>query len=128
MAVRSVMICFADESLMSYCASSGQHDLACFGGGWRHRSEMSHLSTGKRALLAIEMQLDTRIDGESSGPFRLAISPEISQQIGHRHGREKRYISKRQAADGAELLLELAGDAGVEAEVAGIVRARRQLI
>jgi hypothetical protein len=33
-----------------------------------------------------------------------------------------------QAADGAELLLELAGDAGVHGEVSGIVRARSELI
>ena len=33
-------------------------------------------------------------------------------------------IAEGQAADGAELLLELAGDAGVNGEMPGVVRAR----
>ena len=36
--------------------------------------------------------------------------------------------AERQAADRAQLLLELAGDAGVDGEVAGVVRARRQFV
>jgi hypothetical protein len=35
---------------------------------------------------------------------------------------------EREAADGADLLLELAGRAGVDGEVAGVMRARRELV
>ena len=56
------------------------------------------------------------------------VCPEVAEQVRHRRRAQQLGRAERQAADGAQLLLELAGDAGVEGEVAGVVRARRQLV
>src|SRR5207245_6309948 len=49
-------------------------------------------------------------------------------QIGHGGGPEQIGRAQRQPADGAELLLELAGEARVEAEVPAVVRARGEFV
>src|SRR6185295_17104152 len=74
-----------------------------------------------------EMQLDV---GESAGglPVWLAGFPEIAEQIRHRGGTEEISGAQRQAAYGAELLFELTGEARVESEMAGIVRAGGELV
>ena len=88
---------------------------------------MAHLAARARLGFAVEMQLHIRI-AQCRGPIRLAIFPEVSEQIGHRSGTTKFGGTKRQAADRAHLLLELAGGAGVDGEMAGVVRARREFI
>ena len=61
-------------------------------------------------------------------PVGLADRPEIAEQIGHRGRLEEFGRSQRQAAHGAHLLLELAGTAGIERQVPGVVRTRRDFV
>ena len=61
-------------------------------------------------------------------PVRLAVRPQIAEQVGHRRRLQQLGRAERQAADRAQLLLELAGAAGVERQVAGVVRPRRELV
>src|SRR4030095_11198785 len=88
---------------------------------------MAHLPARPRLRLSIEMQLDVR---ESAGrrPVRFALCPQGSEKIRHPRWSEQLGRPEREAADRAHLLLELAGDGGVERQVAGIVRPRRQLV
>src|SRR4051812_25863361 len=89
--------------------------------------QVAHLAAGPGFRLAVEVELDV---GEAAGglPVGLAAGPEVAQEVRHGGGAEELRRAQRQAADGPQLLLELAGDAGVEGEVAGVVRARRQLV
>src|SRR5947209_7353387 len=91
------------------------------------RGEVSHLSRGPCLRLAVEVQLD-RGERESGAPVRLALVPEVAEQVRHRRGAQQLGRAERQAADGPELLLELARRARVKGEVAGIVRARREFV
>src|SRR5436305_8232857 len=95
--------------------------------GPRQGGQVAHLAAGTGVGLAVEVELDL---GEAAGsrPVRLATGPEVAQEVRHGGGAEELGRAQWQAADGPELLLELAGDAGVEGEVAGVVRARRQLV
>ena len=55
--------------------------------------------------------------------------PELAEKIGHRCGGcQQLRGSERQRADRAHLLLELTRDRGVERQVSGIVRPRRDLV
>jgi phytoene/squalene synthetase len=58
----------------------------------------------------------------------LAVVPEIAEQVDHHRRRMRAGIAERQAAQGAHLLFELVGDAGIERVVAAVVRARRHFI
>ena len=82
---------------------------------------------GPRLCLAVEVQGDA---GHGAGvlPLRRPRGPEVPEEIRHRGGPEELRRPERQAAHGAHLLLELARDAGVDREVAGVVRARSDLV
>src|SRR5258705_293029 len=73
------------------------------------------------------MQLDV---GESQGrhPIWLTWFPKVTQEVGHGGRLELLGRAEREAADGAELLLELAGAAGIERQMSRIVRTRCQLV
>ena len=79
-----------------------------------------------RAELAVQVQLDVGKRTPPPSPARLP--PQIAQQVGHRRRPQQFGRAQRQAADGAQLLLELAGDAGVERQVPGVVRPGRELV
>ncbi len=91
------------------------------------RGQMAHFSARAGVGLAIEMQFKVR-KLKRPGPIRFTILPQISEQIRHRRRPQVFGRAKRQAANRAKLLLELRGDAGVECEMAGIVRARREFV
>src|SRR5688572_1047543 len=81
------------------------------GGGLRRigeRGEVTHLPSRLGVALAVEVEPDAR-PRQRLRPTRLAVLPEIAEQVGH--GRRPQQIGRaeRQAADRAELLLELAG-------------------
>src|SRR5206468_4314738 len=59
---------------------------------------------------------------------RFTVGPEVAEEICHCRGFEHARRSERESANRAQLLLELTGDARVEGEMAGIVRARRELV
>ena len=82
----------------------------------------------RASRLAVQMQLHV-VEAGGGRPVRLAVRPELAEQIGHRRrGRQQLRGSQRQRADRAHLLLELARDRGVERQVAGVVRPRRDLV
>ena len=85
------------------------------------------LRPGARFELAVEMELGFGMCA-GGGPVGFARLPEIAQEIGHGGGAEHVRGAEREAADGAELLFELAGDAGIDGEVAGVVRARGEFV
>ena len=60
--------------------------------------------------------------------FGVPVVPEIAEKIGHRGRLQQIGRAERQPADGAQLLLELAGATGVERQMPGVVRTRRQLV
>ena len=55
-------------------------------------------------------------------------APEVAEQIRHRGRAQLLGRAERKPADRPKLLLELAGHAGVEGKVAGVVRTRRKLV
>ena len=61
-------------------------------------------------------------------PVGFAGMPSIAEHIRHHDGREQCGITERQAADGAQLLFELTRHAGIEREMAGVVRPRCQFV
>ena len=73
------------------------------------------------------MKLDAGL-GKRRRPVRLAVPPQIAEQIRHGSRLEHLWRSEGEAADGAQLLLELTGPAGVKCQVSGVVRTRRQLV
>ena len=106
-------------------SARGADEMRGFVGRGGKRGEMAHLPPGAGGL-AVEMELHV---GEAAArppsrgspsaqrsPRRLAIAAGASA------------VTQRQAADGAELLLELAGRRGVERQVAGVVRPRGELV
>src|SRR2546427_532543 len=64
----------------------------------------------------------------ASAAIRFVLAPQVAEQIGHGGGPQQFRRAEGQPAHGAKLLLKLAGDAGVEGEVSGVVRTRRQLV
>jgi hypothetical protein len=67
--------------------------------------------------------------GQRRGPVGRARAPRLAEQVGHgRGGRLGLDRAQRQAADRAHLLLELAGRVGVDRQMAGVVRPRRELV
>ena len=85
-------------------------------------------SCGPGAAPAFRTDAASRRETRSARPIRFAIGPEIAQQIRHRRRTVHLRRSQRQSAHRAQLLLELAGDAGVDGQVPRVVRTRRQLI
>ena len=84
---------------------------------------VAHLAAGPRLGLAVEMQLHAGI-GEQVAPGRRYRRRQVLHyRVGMAFGG-----AKGQAADRADELLELAGDAGIDGPVAGIVRPRRKLV
>ena len=81
--------------------------------------DMAHLATRNRRLLAVKMQRDTRIDCQGSVPARLATgeTPQVTQEIDHCRRHDQVGRAQRQSAQGAHLLLELAGDAGFDRQM-----------
>ncbi len=88
---------------------------------------MPHFAAGLGFVLAVEMQLDVG-EGARGVPIGLAVGPEIAEQICHRGGSQLLGRSQGQSADGAMLLLELAGDTGVKGEMPRIVRPRGEFV
>src|SRR5262245_27708697 len=73
------------------------------------------------------MQLYFR-ESASAFPIGLSHLPEIAEQIGHCGRPEEIGRAERQPADCPELLLKLAGQTGIECQMAGVVRPWRNLI
>ena len=88
---------------------------------------MPHLAAHARLGLAVEMEFHVWI-GEGGGPVGFTLRPDVAEEVGHCGGRAKGSGAERQAADGSDLLLELAGDAGVQREVAAVVGAGGELV
>ena len=61
-------------------------------------------------------------------PTRFAARPDVTQQVGHRHRGQERGVDQRESAEGADLLLELVGEARVYRVVAAVVRTRCHLV
>jgi hypothetical protein len=95
--------------------------------GRTENAVVAHLATGTGLAFAVEMEAEAG-QGEEPTPVGSALGPEIAEEVAHDDGREEAGFAKGQAADGAQLLFELAGDAGVEAVVAGIMRTRGELV
>ena len=64
----------------------------------------------------------------AAAQFGFRRRPQIAQQVRHRGRLQQLGRSQRQPADRAQLLFELARAAGVERQVPGVVRPRRQLV
>src|SRR4051812_38092807 len=93
-------------------------------GGGRERGQVAHLAARVRVAFAVEVELDVG-KGARRGPVGLAGLPEVAEQVGHRRGAELLRGAERQPADGTQLLLELAGQAGIDGEMARVVWPRR---
>jgi hypothetical protein len=52
----------------------------------------------------------------------------LAEQVEHGRRAQQVGLAQRQAGDGAQVLLELVGDAGLDGVVAGVVGARRDLV
>jgi len=89
--------------------------------------QVTHFSARARGGFSIQMEGGTR-EGKNGGPIRLALGPEVAEQVEHHGWAERGDQSEGKTADGAELLLELAGGAGLGGEVAGVVDAGGQFI
>jgi hypothetical protein len=66
-------------------------------------------------------------DRKRRGPVQLAAYPHVAQQVSHR-GRLQQFRRAQRQANRAELLFDLTRATGIEREVTGIVRTRRQLV
>src|SRR5574340_639993 len=89
--------------------------------------EVPHLAARARGFLAVQMQLDGGVS-EQGLPVRAAVVPAVAEDVDHHHRRPQPRVAEWQAAERTHLLLELVGDAGVERVVAGVVRARGDLV
>jgi hypothetical protein len=81
--------------------------------------EMAHFASWARQGFAVEMEAEIWV-GECGWPVgsTACIDPDIAEEIGHGGWRAEEGGAEWETADGADLLFELAGDAGVEGEVA----------
>src|ERR1051326_9462844 len=84
--------------------------------------DMPHLAAGADLRLAIEMQ------GSAARRERLPIARLLADDVFHHRAGMTRWIAERPTGDGADVLLELAGGAGFESPMAGIVHPRRGLV
>ncbi len=75
------------------------------------------------------VQVELHVGKRARGlPVGLARGPEVTEQVRHDGRPELVGRAERQTAHGAELLLELARHAGLDRQVAGVLRARRHLV
>ncbi len=88
---------------------------------------MSHFAARAWGEFTVEVEFGVG-DGRGGGPVRLAVGPLVAEEVNHGSGGELGGRAEREAADGAELLFELAGDIGVNSEVAGVVRAGGEFV
>ena len=118
----------ATRGLLNDQAGAGfSYNSFRFFGGRSSGGQVAHFSAGPGFDFAVKMKLQFRTCA-GGGPLRFTELPEISQQIRHSGGAEHFRAAERESTDGAQLLLELAGDAGVYGQVAGVVGAGRELI
>ena len=79
-------------------------------GRFRGRScgsgQVPHLPSGFWLGLAVKMQFHARF-GNGGGPVGLSVLPKVAQEVCHRCGAVKFGRTEREAADRANLLLEL---------------------
>ena len=93
----------------------------------RQAVEMTHLAAGPRLGLAVEMQAHAG-SPQRFGPARLARQPHVAQEVDHGHRTQEPGLTQGQAAESAELLLELVHRARVHRVVPAVVRARGHLV
>ena len=85
---------------------------------------MAHFAAGPCLGLAIVVR-DQAGRGEDFGPQRQFVRAD---QVLHHRVRVPHRLIQRQASDRADMQFELAGRAGVDGPVAGIMRARGDLV
>ena len=123
--------------------SSRQRPIDC-SGSWRAASARSSAVSGSGSStvrwpilrpgagrpLAVEVERDARIAAQGGVPPRLAagLGPQVAEQVDHRRRHHQVGRAQRQAAEGAHLLLELAGDGRLDRQVPRVVRARGDLV
>ena len=88
---------------------------------------MAHLPARPRIGFAIQVQFQFR-QRERRQPVGLAVPPDVAQQIRHGRGTQHFRATQWQPADRANLLLKLTGNAGVDGQMTGVVRAWRQFV
>ena len=89
---------------------------------------MAHLAPRAAIKLAVQMKLYRRV-AKKRVPVRLtSVSPQITEKIYHNDGHEQLGRAEWEPANGAQLLLKLAGQACVKREMSGIVRSGCKLV
>ncbi len=85
---------------------------------------MAHFAPGGGGVLAVEVELGAGV-AEDGGPVWAGglAGPYVAKEVDHGGGGVLAGIAQGLAGDGAELLLELVGDAGVDGVVAAVVGA-----
>ena len=78
---------------------------------------MAHLAANQSFLFSVKVQAGFR-ELECGNPVWGVGMPKVSEQVGHGGGGMKVSVAEREAADGAYLLFELTGVAGVDGQVA----------
>lgn len=108
-------------------SGSGAEDGIVDGGSGD--GEMAHFAGGTGLGFAVEMEAEIGV-GECGWPVGSAagIDPDIAEEVGHGGGGTELGGAEGKPADGADLLFELAGDAGVEGEVARVVGTRGEFV
>ena len=88
---------------------------------------MSRFAPRAALGFSVKMKWDAGC-AESCPPIRFTAAPEIAQQVNHRRGFQKIGHAKRETANRAHVLLELAGAAAFNRPMPGIMRSRRELV
>ena len=79
---------------------------------------VTHFAARARVDFAVEVDVSLGVGAEEGRPVGFAGSPSVAEDVEH-HGRAKRMRgTKREAADGADVLLELARGSGFDGPVA----------
>src|SRR5690606_5425270 len=89
--------------------------------------EVSHLPSGTRSALAIQVEVDAG-DLQRGAPVRLAVGPDVAEDVDHGRGGAEVGGAERKIADRTDQLLELAGGAAIQGAVVAVVRTRRELV
>ena len=91
--------------------------------------EVSHFATRFGFVFAVEVDFEAGVAGEGGGPVGLAFGPDVAEEVDHGTGTvDGVSAAEGEAADGADVLLELVGAAGVDGDVARVMRTRGQLV
>src|SRR3954468_5845906 len=85
---------------------------------------MAHLAAGAGFAFAVEMEVDATF-GDEFGP---ALDVAADEVLHHRVAAGEAGDARRQAANGADVLLELRGDRALDGPVAAVVDAGRDLV